>query len=374
MKTSRLLPIICCVAALMITDCAPAEVRIKDVTRVVGRQTNALEGIGLVVGLNGTGGSTADTRRFAINLLQRFGSRSDPATRATIANNTQIKTDNLSVVVVTATLPEEQAIGDMIDVTVSAFDDAESLQGGVLIYTPLMGVDGEVYAVAQGPLTIGGFTAGGNAASVQKNHPTTGRIPNGATIEKTLGSKLVCNGRVYFSLFDPNFLTASRIAEAVNVRYPLSAKVENPRMVSIIVPARSLYDPNPFIAEIESLLIVPDTEARVVINERTGTVVIGENVRLSRVLINHGNLAIITAESPIASQPAPFSEGETTVLPRTQVDVIEERQPVRLIDETTTVGDLAQALNALGVTPRDLSAIFQQLKEAGALHAELQYR
>jgi flagellar P-ring protein precursor FlgI len=354
---------------------AGTEVRIKDITEVEGDRINQLTGMGLVTGLNGTGGRSPVTRQFALNLLQRFGQRFDPLLRTNLRNDAKDRTDNLSVVTVTADLPPGRLPGDTIDVIVSSFDDAESLLGGTLIMTPLFGVDGEVYALAAGPLSSGGFSFDGQAASVQKNHPTAGRIPNGATVELETRSTLGAGGHVRLMLQYPDYETARRIAQAINVEYPASALQWGDTGVDIRIPHEHLGDVAGFVGLVGELLVVPDARAVVVINERTGTVVIGENVKLSRVLITHANLAIMTSETPEVSQPLPFSDGETQVVPRTQVDVIEEEGlPVTMIDEQATVGDLAQALNALGVTPRDLSAIFQMLKESGALHADLEIK
>ena len=350
------------------------EVKIQDLTTVQGVRKNQLVGMGLVTGLDGTGGQSPVTRRFALNMLQRFGVRSDPLLRQRIENDTAQRTDNISVVTVTADLGSLDKAGSQIDVLVSSFDDAESLQGGQLIMTPLFGADGEVYAVASGPVSIGGFSFSGAASSVQKNHPTTARIPNGATVEIEVGNTIGLNGQIRLLLRDPSFETSRRIAEAINEQFPLSAQPLDGSSVDVLVPVAFHGAISDFIAVIGSLMVIPDIPARVVINERTGTVIIGENVRLSKVLITHANLAVSTAESPVVSQPAPFSDGVTAVVPRTDIVVEEDDAAVSVVEDSATVGDLAQALNALGVTPRDLSSIFQQLKESGALHAELQFK
>ena len=257
---------------------------------------------------------------------------------------------------------------------VSAFDDAKNLAGGQLIMTALKGVDGEVYAVASGAISTGGFAFSGDAAKAQKNHPTTGRIPNGATIERETCTPISQNGIVRMLLRQADFETARRIAVAINTEFPASARTIDSTTVEITVPPPQANDVAGFVGHIGNIKVIPDRPARVVINERTGTVIIGENVRLSRVLITHANLSIMTAETPEVSQPAPFSEGKTTVVPRTQMNVVEEKSLVNEIDRQATVGDLVRALNALGVTPRDLSSIFQQLKESGSLHAELLFK
>ena len=363
-----------CLSTLAAVRGVASEVRIKDITDVGGVRPNQLTGMGLVVGLNGTGGKTAATRRFAVNLLQRFGQRTDPTVRALLENNTQMKTDSMSVVVVTAELPAFARAGSRIDVVVSTFDDASNLQGGVLILTPLLGADGRTYAVASGPISTGGFSFEGQAGSVQKNHPTTGRIPNGAIVEEETCTPLGEGGLLTLQLREPDFETARRLAESINRQLPTAARVIDASVVAIRVPHEYQADVPGLIGALGSLTVQPDVVARVVINERTGTVIVGDNVRLSRVLITHANLAVMTAEAPQVSQPAPFSDGETTVVPRTEINVQEEQSRVNLVDTIVTVGDLAQALNALGVSPRDLSAIFQQLKESGALHAELEFK
>ena len=350
------------------------EVRIRDLTEVDGVRTNQLVGLGLVTGLNGTGGKSPITRQLALNLIQRYGLRVDPEIRARLRNDTSEKTDNLSVVTVTADLPAFARNGQTIDVLVSAFDDAKNLAGGQLIMTPLKGVDGEIYAVASGAISTGGFAFSGDAVGAQKNHPTTGRIPNAATIERETCTPIGQNGVIRMLLRQSDFETARRIALAINTEYPAAARAIDSATVEINVPTPHTADVPAFIGQIGNLKVIPDRPARVVINERTGTVIIGENVRLARVLITHANLSITTAETPEVSQPNPFSQGQTTVVPRTQLNVFEDKSFVNEIDRQSTVGDLAQALNALGVTPRDLSSIFQQLKESGALHAELLFK
>lgn len=359
---------------LLAASTAMADVRIKDITQVSGVRKNKLTGIGLVVGLNGTGGKSPITRQYVANLLERFGQRNDPFVRERLRTDTQLRTDNASVVVVTAELPIFARPGSRIDVTVAAFDDAKSLQGGELLSTTLKGVDGEVYALAAGPVILGGFSASGDAASVQQNHPTAGRVPNGAIVEETVPYDFAGCESFQLLLHQADFETAKRIVDAVNVAFPETAAAEDAGTVRLLVPPDAQANPVGFLGTVGQLRITPDVAARVVINERTGTVIIGQDVKISKAAITHANLTVITAESPQVSQPAPFSDGETTVVPRTEINVLEDRKPVTVFEETATVGELAQALNALGATPRDLSSIFQQLKEAGALHAELEFR
>ena len=351
-----------------------ATVRIKDITVVEGVRHNQLTGFGLVTGLNGTGGTSPVTRQFAANVSQRFGLRLGPAERLGLNGDTRLRTDNISVVSVTADMPVFARPGSQIDVIVSTYDDAESLKGGTLLMTPLIGVDGQVYAAAAGPVSVGGFSFGGDAATVQKNHPTTGRVPGGAIIEKSVPFQLAQCGQFRLQLRQEDFANATRIAQVINFHYPGTATAEDPQTIRVLLPPEYRSDPVAYIGAVRSLTVTPDLVAKIVINERTGTVVVGEHVRIAPVAITHANLAVITGESPEVSQPAPFSEGVTAVVPRTQLDVVEERRPVHVIPGTTTVGDLAAALNVLGVTPRDLSAIFQQLRSAGALHAELEFQ
>lgn len=350
------------------------QVRIKDITDVDGVRVNRLVGFGLITGLNGSGGNSPITRQFAINMLDKFGVTSDPIVRQTLRQNAQTPTNNISVVTVTAELPVFARPGGKLDVMVSTFDNATSLQGGALMTTSLYGIDNRVYALASGPVSIGGFSFAGQAASVQKNHPTTGRVPNGAIVEETVPTNFVHRGCIYLTLRDPDFETARRIVESIHTVAPYTANAIDPGTVRVLIPREYLSDPVSFMGVIGNQRIEPDSTARVVINERTGTIVIGQNVRLSKVAINHANLAVVTGESPEVSQPEAFSQGETVVVPRTTIDVTEERNPVQVFESTTTVGDLAQALNVLGVSPRDISSIFQQLKSAGALHAELELK
>ncbi|MBX3436459.1 MAG: flagellar basal body P-ring protein FlgI [Planctomycetaceae bacterium] len=357
----------------MSAERAAAQVRIKDITTVSGVRENQLEGLGLVVGLNKTGGKNPETRQMALNLLQRSGLRADPFVRSQLRNDARFKTENMSVVTVRADLPAFARKGSRIDITVSAYDDAKSLAGGVLVMTPLFAVDGQVYALAAGPVSTGGFSVSGQSASVQKNHPTVGRIANGATVELETCTPIGVNGSIQLLLHDPDYETASRIGQAISLTYGAQVQVLDAGTVEAVIPPEYLDDIPVFLSLVGQLKIRPDSKAKVVINERTGTVVIGENVRLSASLVANGNLTVVTAESPEVSQPAPFSNGETKEVPRTDINVTEEKKPLSLLTETATVGDLAAALNALGVTPRDLSTIFQTLKASGALHAELEF-
>ncbi len=348
-------------------------VRIKDITTIRGEHPNAISGFGLVTGLAGTGGTSPITKQFAIQLLQKMGNRADPTLRENIQRS-QEKTDNISVVRVQIVMPPHAKKGQKLDVLVSAFDNAKSLNGGVLQETVLDGVDGIVYAIADGPLSLNGGDFGGAAAKVIKNHPTTGRIPMGAVVEAEIPCRIFEGDVFRFQLRSPQFATAQRMSEAINQYSPGSSAILDPATVAVRIPASALADPFRFIAECQELMVEPSNIARVIINERTGTIIFGAHVKLSQVAITHGNLIVSTVETPEVSQPNAFSQGTTTVVPGTTVDVVEQQAVINVVDSNVTVSDLATSLNALGVSPRDLSSIFQMLKESGALHAELELK
>lgn len=369
-----MMPLAVCLAALLPGNAAAAPpVRIKDISQLAGEHPNTLTGLGLVTGLAGTGGSGQITKQLAMTVLQQLGQRSDPTLREQIQRSLE-KTNNISAVLVRATLPPHAKKGQRIDVVVSTFDDAKSLQGGELLETFLTGPDGETYVLATGPISINGGNFGGQAATVTKNHATTGRVAGGGVVEVEVPSTVFDQGQFTLLLNHPEFETACRIEKSINTKFPESAFVRDPATVQVRVPSYAMNDPFRFIAGCQELRIVPDTTAKVTINERTGTIIINENVRLSAVAITHGNLIVSTVESPQVSQPAPFSEGETTTVPQTDVNVVEEKTAISVLDQSMTVKDLAASLNALGVTPRDLSSIFQMLKESGALHAEIEIK
>ncbi len=340
--------------------------RLKDIANVKGVRTNQLVGYGLVVGLNGTGDGTQAkfTIQSIANMMERMGININPKT---------VKVKNAAGVMVTAEIPPFAKIGQKIDVVVSSLGDAKSLQGGTLLMTPLKGIDGEIYAVAQGPLSIGGFAAEGAGASVQKNHPTAGRIPNGATIEREIAVPINKKGEITMSLFRPDFTTVMRAVKAVN--YLLGAEFARPvdaETFSIRVPEKFKGNTVALLATIESVKITPDQRAKVILDERTGTVVMGDQVRISRVAIAHGNLSIQIKENPQVSQPEPFSQGQTVVTPDTTIQTNEDEGRLIVLNEGVTIGDLVRALNAVGVTPRDLIAVLQSVKAAGALQAEIE--
>ena len=357
--------------ALLMLCAARAETapsRIKDLVDVEGVRQNQLVGYGLVVGLNGTGDKLKDggfTKQSLQSMLNRLGVK--PTEKGTTSKN-------VAAVMVTAALPPFARQGSRIDVSVSALGDASSLLGGTLLVTPLLGADGEVYAVAQGQVGVGGFSAKGQAETVTKGVPTAGRIASGAIIEREVGFEMARMGSVTLTLRNPDFTTARRIAQAVNayLREP-AAKASDPSTVQIELPGG--YDGSVvnLITDIEQLRIEPDLPARVVIDETSGIIVMGENVHVSTVAIAQGNLTIRITETPQVSQPQPFANGATVVVPRTDIGV-DEQQSRRLgiVDGGITLQELVNGLNALGVGPRDLIAILQAIKAAGALQAEIE--
>ncbi|RLB11720.1 MAG: flagellar biosynthesis protein FlgA [Deltaproteobacteria bacterium] len=341
--------------------------RIKDIAKIYGVRNYRLIGYGLVTGLPGTGDKeqTVFSIQSLTNMLQRYGINVDPD---------KIRVRNIAAVMVTAEVPPFARPGMRIDAIVSSIGDAKSLQGGVLLLTPLRAIDGKVYAIAQGPVSIGGgFFAGGAGASVSKNITTTGRVINGVIIERRLPFELALRNKNSISILlnSPDFSTADNIAKVINESLGIDiAKAIDPTTVKVKVLERdNIVD---FLAKIESLDVPVDVKAKVVINERTGTVVIGKDVKISTVAIAHGGLSIVVKETPKVSQPLPFSTGETIVTPETKIEITEEKKPLFLVPKTATISDLVKALNAIGGTPRDLIAILQAIKEAGALQAEIE--
>ena len=344
-------------------------VRIKDIADIKGVRQNQLVGYGLVVGLEGTGDS--DSSLFTIqslaSLLEKMG--------VTVQTSDIEDVENVAAVVVTADLPAFASLGSRLDVLVSSIGDAENLQGGTLLFTPLRAADGNVYAVAQGPVSTGGFAVSGNSGDqVQKNFPTVGRVVGGALVEKELHSNFNQKNALTLTLRDPDFTTASRVAQAINrAFYSQLARTENAGSIRVTVPDNYLGNTVQFVTMIESLGVTPDMVSKVVVNERTGTVIMGENVRIATIAIAHGNLSIQINESQDVSQPLPFSRGgQTVVTPESEIVVQEGKNPIFLVESGVSIGEVVNALNALGVSPRDLIAIFQALKAAGALQAELE--
>ncbi len=353
--------------ATVLVSTPAASVRVKDIAAAKGVRGNQLIGYGLVVGLNGTGDrqGTEFTVQSLSSMLTRLGIGVD-------ADAISVK--NVAAVMVTAVLPPFARTGARLDATISSAGDATSLEGGTLLLTPLYGADGEVYALAQGPLSVGGFSAGGGAgSSVQKNHPTVGRLANGATVERELPYTLVGKPAFDLALSHADFTTAKRMAESINEKLgqPV-AHAPDPATVRVRIPEQFAGDEVTFMASIEEVEIDPDRVARVVVNERTGTIVMGANVRLERVAVAHGNLSVTIAAENDVSQPAPLSRGETVGVTNEVVTAEEEEAFLSVVDEPITIDELVRGLNALGVTPRDLIAILQAIKAAGALSAELE--
>lgn len=348
---------------------AQASSRIKDIVDVEGIRDNMLVGYGLVVGLNGTGDTLRNapfTQQSLIGMLERLGVNT---------RGTTLKTANVAAVMVSANLPAFAAQGTHIDVTVSALGDATDLQGGVLLVTPLMGADGQVYAVAQGSLATGGFSAKGEGASVTRGVPTNGRIANGAIVERELDFQLSDLRSLRLSLRNPDLTTAQRVATAINAFIGTrTATADNPTTVQLTVPPAYRGGVVALLTDIEQLRVQPDLAARVVIDEASGVIVMGQDVRVSKVAIAQGNLTISVSESPQVSQPSPFStQGDTVVVPRTDINVDEEEgKQLGIVDGSISLKELVDGLNALGVSPRDMITILQAIKSAGALQAEIE--
>lgn len=343
--------------------------RIKDIVDIEGVRDNMLIGYGLVVGLKGTGDSLSSspfTEQSLIAMLERLGVNT---------REFDLKTDNVAAVMVTATLPPFTVQGSRIDVNVAALGDADSLQGGTLLVTPLMGADSEIYAIAQGNLAVGGFEATGNAASIQRGVTTNARIANGAIIEREIPFALQNLKTVRLSLRNPDFTTARRISQAINSYIgKTTATVLNPAAVEVSLPPNYQGDVVAMITDIEQLRVVPDQVARVIIDEHSGVIVMGENVRISTVAVAQGNLTVTITETPQVSQPNPFAEqGETVTVDRTNIDVDDDSdKQLAVLNEGVTLKELVSTLNALGVGPRDMITILQSIKAAGAMQAEIE--
>ncbi|MGP1366716.1 MAG: flagellar basal body P-ring protein FlgI [Schwartzia sp. (in: firmicutes)] len=354
-----------CLLTMAPVFAASAVTRLKDVAKVQGVRANQLVGYGLVVGLNGTGDSnkTLETLQSVANMLRQFG---------VTVNQATLKTKNVAAVMVTATLPPFVREGDTIDITVSSMGDAKSIQGGTLIQTPLQAGNGQIYAVAQGAVSTGGFTAGNGGGSQQKNFPTVGTTPNGAIVEKTVEDDIGTNGMISLSLARSDFTTADRVAQTINLRFGNVARAANPGRVDVSLPPAYRNNVVGFIAGLEELPVMPDNVARVVVNERTGTIVMGGDVSVDNVAITQGGLSIRVTREEEVSQPAPFSYGTTVVTKNDDVDVEEAPAHSIVLPATADVSDIVGALNAVGATPRDIISILQAIKAAGALHAELE--
>ncbi|HUL10795.1 MAG TPA: flagellar basal body P-ring protein FlgI [Methylococcaceae bacterium] len=353
-------------AVLMILSfCAQAE-RVKDIASVAGVRTNQLIGYGLVVGLTGTGDKNLFTSQTLRNMLLQLGVTMLPSA-------TNLKSKNVAAVSVHADLPPFYKPGQQIDVTVSSLGDSKSLRGGSLLMTPMKGADGQIYAIAQGNLVVGGLSATGQDGSkITVNVPSTGRIPNGAIVEREVSTGFAQGGNLVLNLHAPDFTTASRIAEEINKTYggglarPIDAssiQVGAPRD-----PAQRVS----FTAMIENLEVSPgEAPAKIIVNSRTGTVVISSNVRVQPAAVSHGNLTVTISEKPTVSQPGPFSNGDTAIVPRSDINVKEEGNRMFVFDPGVSLDEIVKAVNKVGAAPSDLVAILEALKSAGALRAEL---
>ena len=355
-----------CLALMIAAGIAPAHaVRLKDIASFSGVRNNELVGYGLVVGLSGTGdGNTSEfTIRSLANMLEKMGVSVNPNT---------LRPKNTAAVMVTAKMPASARPGSPLDVTISSMGDAKSLYGGVLLLTPLRGLDGRVYAVGQGALTLGGFSAEGQAASAQKNVTTVARIPNGATVERDVPFQFNKQEVLTVNMANQDFGTTMRVVNSINSavggKY---AKALDGATIQIAIPPKFVNNMVPLMASLENLDVSPDSRARVVVDEKTGTVVLGGSVRLTRVAVAHGSLQIVVAESPNVSQPGPFSQGQTVVTPETELKVKEQNNRLLLM-EGATLQELVDGLNSVGATPRDLISILRTLKTAGSLHADLE--
>lgn len=359
-----------CLVFATLPQPATALSRIKDIAEFEGVRENQLVGYGLVVGLDGTGDDVKKkapfTRESLIGMLERLGVKVNQA-------NADLEPKNVAAVMVTATLPAFARQGAEIDITVSSLGDATSLQGGTLLATPMLGADGEIYAVGQGQITIGGFKAQGEAETIVRGVPTSGRITRGAIVEREVPFALSQLQNLKVALRNPDFTTSRRIADAINEFVGGgTAYAMDPGTVQLSL-ANYAGDPAALLTDIEQLPVVPDSLARVVIDENTGVIVIGQNVRISKVAIAQGNLTIRVTETPQVSQPSPFSNtGVTTVVPRTNIEVEDDAdRKLAVLQDSVTLEELVAGLNSLGVGPRDLISILQSIKTAGALQADI---
>lgn len=366
-RFTRALAIGAAVLLLLCAGTVRAE-RIKDIASVAGVRSNQLIGYGLVVGLAGTGDQTSQAQ-FTIqsirNMLTQFG--------VTLPPNSNPQLKNVASVMVSASLPPFMKNGQTIDVTVSSLANADSLRGGTLLMTPLRGADGQVYAIAQGNVTVGGVTASGQSgSSIQINIPSAGRIPNGATVERTVPTPFARTGTITLNLHNPDFTTAERVAQAINA--VLGAGTATPQDAASI-RVRAPDKPGQrvaFVSELQNLQVQPAAApARVIVNARTGTVVIGSQVRVSPAAVSSGNLTVTISENPQVSQPGPFSNGTTQVVPRTQVQIEQKKNHMFLFNPGVSLDAIVRAVNQVGATPQDLVSILEALQKAGALHAQL---
>ncbi|TCL75272.1 flagellar P-ring protein precursor FlgI [Hydrogenispora ethanolica] len=339
--------------------------RIKDIARLEGVRSNQLTGMGLVVGLNGTGDSSKSNAQLVANTVLKWGIQ---------LSVSDLKVKNIAAVFLTATLPPYTRSGDSLTVQVASFGDAKSLQGGVLLQSPLTGADGKVYAVAQGPVYLGGYLAGTKGASQQKNVTTVGVIPSGAIVERIVPMAFSVQGKLRWVLSNPDFTTATRLAGTINdMLNSTTARAVDMGMVEVDIPEERTQDPVAFISEIENLPVTPDGLAKVIINERTGTVIVGDKVKIAPVAVTHRNITVKITATPKVSQPNPLSGGQTQVVQEKAVEVNEEQGRLILMPAGTNIGTIVRSLNAVGTTPQDIIAVIVAIKEAGALYGTLEF-
>lgn len=343
-----------------------ASVRVKDVAQIRNARANQLTGLGIILGLNGTGDSNATlfTNRAFINMLERLG----------LPNMTGVKVKNVAAVMVTSNLPPFVKPGQAIDVNVASMGDAKSIENGVLVRTPLVGPDGRIYAVAQGPVSIGGFGVESDGSIVKKNVPTVGRIPNGAIVEKEVNVTMLDeSGNLYVDLLNPDYTNASELADKINKSLLGNAKAIDPATVRVFVTNSYKENLVDLVARIENLTLSPrNNAAKIVLDERTGTILIGQNVKISPVAVSHGGLTVKIEKQTEVSQPNPLSQGQTTTVTNTEITATEEKGITQIFEGGTTIGELVKSLNVLGVSTKDLITIIQTIKAAGALNAQLE--
>lgn len=368
-KLFSIISLVLCLCFMLGSVCMAAtysSTRLKDVAKVQGVRSNQLMGYGLVVGLNGTGDSDKmkQTIQSIGNLMKEYG---------VLIDTSGMKPKNVAAVIVTATLPPFVREGDTIDVTVSSMGDAKSIQGGTLMQTPLKAGNGNVYAVAMGAVSTGGFTAGRGNNTAQKNFPTVGISPNGAIVERSVEDDVLApDGVLSWSLNRSDFTTANNIAQAINSQYGGIAKAANSGRVDVIVPAYYRSNLVSFIADMEELIVTPDNLAKVVMNERTGTIVMGGDVSVDTIAITQGGITVNIGQQYDVIQPPPFTHGNTVIVPSDGVTVDEQKASSIVLPATANVSDVVGALNSVGATPRDIISILQAIQAAGALHADLE--
>jgi flagellar P-ring protein precursor FlgI len=359
--------LLACLGSLMLSATSHAE-RLKDLATIQGVRQNQLIGYGLVVGLDGTGDQTTQTPftvQSLINMMQQLG--------VTLPQGSNLQLKNVAAVMVTSALPPFAQPGQTLDVTVSSMGNAKSLRGGTLLMTPLKGADGQVYAMAQGNLLVGGVGASANGSSAQINHLSVGRISAGATVERALPSTIAQRDSINLELIDSDFSTASLVVDAINRKFGATTAVaQDGRVIQVRTPLRA-EDRVAFLGALETLNVTPaQTAAKVILNARTGSVVMNQAVTLDTCAVAHGNLSVIISTDPVISQPGPLSNGTTVVAPRSQIDINKEPGQVLMLKSGASLAEVLKALNAIGATPQDLLAILQAMKTAGALHADLE--